>query len=730
MKEISKIITKIAVFYLVIAVISFGYDHTSANGMTISDKMDAEVKFVVYPNGTVGLSSKGNYTPAYPMIGPTFQVKAQLGKSADKYNALINTTLTVPPEEASQFPYNATSATMTTQYSNNMANTKLNASVILCDLFGGDLRGFPFNSTDFSIVGNYTNQKFNGTITIHLVPGFSLGDIDVNFEGNLTKVTLRDSVKVFYNYTLPIPGFPTLNETTLNGFLMMYNSTIPGTGVGSLYNMTRGMLTCTTFNTTLTPIDSNSARVSFLVIIQGDLIQFLVNTSMGSGVPSIPPSDMYSIMNATVYSVKSGEFAMSYSKTARKLDLQATFTQNLKEYWDANIKTLPNTYPPELRPYITLMLNTTYASVYSSTEKTTYSNGQMKYEGNYTLAEDLNAEINHIKNTYIDMLNATMPGSKWIVTTAKDTDVDITNLRLNFNVDNTSQRWDFEGIKAAPPIDRINATSFMLEKFFNLTSALPGGGPEPPTQDEKLKLTVQGESNGTHTVTLHIDPADPNKVPEPDAFADGNTMIWNNQSISKLRRLIFRVWEGHAETIFNPASVTPSNPYTIDAKQTANCTLIINGISKSATLSVKNVTAPTGVGALPGAYKLLGNYIQITSSVEDITVNVTIRTYYTTEQLSALGLDENSLKMFYWNGTANQWVAVETQVNTSEHYARATINHFSAWVLLGQPVPPLWEQPWFLISIAVLVVVVVIIIAVLVLRRKKQPPQTKETSGQ
>ena len=223
MKEVRKIIARIAVFCLIMAVISYGFNFVSAN-IVVTAKTDAEVKFIVYPDGTVDLSSKGNYTPPYMTLGPTVQVKGQLAKSADKYNALASMTSTFPPEQASQFPFNATTAAMTTQYSNNVANSKLNASVTLSDSFstGGmplDLRGFPFNSTDFSITANYTNQRFNGIITIQLVPDLLLGDIDLNFEGNLNQITLEDSVTVFYNYMMPSLVFPNLTRRCLTSYL-------------------------------------------------------------------------------------------------------------------------------------------------------------------------------------------------------------------------------------------------------------------------------------------------------------------------------------------------------------------------------------------------------------------------------------------------------------------------------------------------------------------------------
>ncbi|MDH5793548.1 MAG: hypothetical protein OEZ18_03165 [Candidatus Bathyarchaeota archaeon] len=750
MKKTSKAITNIAVFCLVLSLISFfGFEQPSVNAMTSSYFTATEVKFVVYPDGTVGLSSRYNYTSEYPNTGPTVYASAQVTKNGGMYGISIDSTLTLPSQEASSFPFNATKASISDKYSNEILSTDVNASLTLPDQWysGGtmfDFLSFPFNSTDLTISGEYSNRAYNGTIAIHAVPGLALGEVEVHFEGNTTEIIINDSITVFYNLPLPIPGFTPLNETYLNNLLQMLNSTIPGQGQGSLYNMTSGMLACPTFNTTLTPIE-NGAEISFLAIIRGDFIDTLAKMlagmpksmllgpeSLGSLVPiySFPNATIiYNMFNATLHSVKSGEFTMSYSKAAKKLDFQATLKQNLEEYENATIQMMSVMYTPEFRPYIESLMNTTYCSTHSYNETITYNNGQMNYEADYALEGDLNAQINHVKNVYIDMLNVTSPslGPESLITTLKDTTVDISNLQLNINISDYSVLWNFEGVKVAPPADRINATCFRLERFFNVTSSPYG---ESPRENERMRLIVQGGNNGTHTVTLFIDPTDPDRVPDPDEFAGENTMIWNNQSISKLERLIFKVFEGYAETIYNSASVTQSNPLKINAKETAGCMLTLTNISKPAAICIKNVTAPLEVNPPPGTYKVLGNYIQITADAEDVAVNVTIRIYYTDEQLSNAGLDENSLKILYWDEAANDWVVINTQINTTEHYVWATVNHLSIWALMGQPSPAPWEQPWFLPSIVIIVAVVLISIAVVFLKKKKQPPQAKENSGQ
>jgi len=692
-----------------------GFSYTPIHAMSSTTGVTAEAKFIVYPDGAVEVSSKGNYTIENPYAtGPTIGVDARFSKTADTYNALLNATFELPQREATTFPFNATTADLKAQFANNITTVTLNASLILCDTFSGiDFKGFPFNFTDLSIIGNYTNQRFNGTINAHLIPGLTFGNVHVNFEGNLTHVIISDSVRIYYNYTLPIPGFPEINATTLEGFLGILNSTIPGTGEGSLYNMTGGRLICTTFNTTLTPIDSNCADVEFLVIIEGDFIRIFADLPRSQY--SDFPVDLYPLINATVYSVNNVGFSVAYSRSTKTVVFHSTLSQNLTEYTYANLEFLLGMYPPELRPSIELLYNTTYVSLQSSVASIAYSNGKVTYNVNHTLSGDLNAQVNHVKNVYIDMINAIAPGPAWLINTIKGTSVDITNLKLSLYMNATFQEWNFEGVKLMPPVNRVNATSFRLENFFNITSSLPGGMREPPTRGDMLKLIVHGGNNGTHSVTLHIDQADPERVPEPDEIHSGNIMIWRNQSISRLKRLIFNVWEGRAEAIHDPASVTPSSPCVVDARREANCVVMISNISQQTTLQIKNVTAPDVPS--PGTYKFLGTCIQISSSAS-VTVNATIRIYYTLEQLSVLGIDEDSLKIFYFNATSNEWVEVPTQVNKTEHYAEATTSHFSLWALFGQAVTPLWQEWWFLATVGIIAIVIIVAAVVLLKKRK------------
>jgi len=176
------------------------------------------------------------------------------------------------------------------------------------------------------------------------------------------------------------------------------------------------------------------------------------------------------------------------------------------------------------------------------------------------------------------------------------------------------------------------------------------------------------------------------------------------------------------EEITEPELVNATNPFVVNATEEAATSLIITEISNPITIVVQNVTErPEGVDPPPGTWEVLGNYVQITVNNTDITVNATIRIYYTLEQLEASGLDESILQIHFWNAKSGEWEPVESHVNTEEHYVWAIIDHFSLFTIMGQPSEAAASSPtqlWFLAIVGV-VIMIVIAVSVIYIRKRK-----------
>lgn len=681
---------------------------------------DTEARFIVYPDGQVVMAGALNYADiSTKYTGPATQGVMAFSKSGNLTSVSTNCMFTVPPESLSDSPLDTMDFTLSSTGSNDVFDTEINCSVILSEVVASE---FPFNITDFTVTGEY-DGNLTGTITLHMLPGFALGDLDVDFEGNKTDLSFSGTVTVIYGTYYDLE----LNETFLNEMIQQINSTIPGTEPGSLYNMTYGLLECTMLNITVTPYNTIGATVDFKATIHGDLLQTLLYLYLSDGYPESTLESLYSALNATYSSVGSVSFELSYIHAQKEasmgLSLVIDFDKIAEELMPLlNMPPLNETAPPEIMQLIQQFLETRYCSVKSVDLSFSYDSGEGNLEATVTVEGDINAELNNLKNillwTYSLVMIDGIPESPWQASFINETEIDVSNFIVSFDIAETSYGGYLGGLAILPPQDVINATSFKLERFFNLTADA-----EFPGEGERLKVTIVGGSNATHTVTL----SRPETVPEPTSSCENRIMVWDNQTLSDLKDLIFNI---QPETgvaicdIANPELISAENPFIIDATETAATSMNITKISKPVTVIIKNVTAPpAGVEPPPGTFKLLGNYVEITASETDVTVNATIRIYYTPEQLEAAGLDENTLKIHCWNATLGEWVAVESHVNKAEHYVWATIDHFSLWAIMGQPPSPIWAQLWFWAVIGV-VIVVVIVVAVYAVRRRKPPSST------
>jgi len=482
---------------------------------------DAEAIFVVYPDGRVVMGGALNYTHMEPPnTGLSMYGVAGIKKSGTLTLVSANFTFIIPPEEASKFPFNSSAFTLLSEYSGDLLTTTISGSTIFPPSIASL---FPFNATDFTVMGEYSGDMVNGNITAYILPVSPLGEVHMDFEANNTYVFLNGSLTVIYG---TYPDFGELNATVLDELLQQLNSTIPGQGPDSIYNMTQGLFECTRLNTTTTPYNNIGATVNFEAEFQGDLIQTLVNMTG-------QPASMYvKMLNTTLSSVESGSFVLTYAHAFKKADMNLVFVVNVTDLIDKMVLILPDIpdIPPELVTFIESILNTTYWTVDSAQVSLNYEDGQATLTATATI-DDFSAEINYIKSMFLTYGDLPQLLTSQLQT-LNETQIDLTNFRMSLNLTETSLEADVSGFAVRPPIDVIDATSFKLNRFFNITASED----EPPGEGEKLKVTVEGGSNATHTVTI----IRPVAVPEPDISAPGG-MIWNNQSISDLKDLIFQI---------------------------------------------------------------------------------------------------------------------------------------------------------------------------------------------
>jgi murein L,D-transpeptidase YcbB/YkuD len=129
---------------------------------------------------------------------------------------------------------------------------------------------------------------------------------------------------------------------------------------------------------------------------------------------------------------------------------------------------------------------------------------------------------------------------------------------------------------------------------------------------------------------------------------------------------------------------------TFDSGKTVKVTFPAQAITGTVviTIEAQDKTAIVETNPLPENTQIVGDLVadfKAISGSEELKTfekDVTLIFTYTDEQIS--GLNEQTLKIYYWDGT--QWVALTSVVNTTANTVTATTGHFTYFAVLGQPV--------------------------------------------
>ena len=124
----------------------------------------------------------------------------------------------------------------------------------------------------------------------------------------------------------------------------------------------------------------------------------------------------------------------------------------------------------------------------------------------------------------------------------------------------------------------------------------------------------------------------------------------------------------------------------VDARQSANTELEIKIESDVAKALISIVEYSKNIKNLTPSLPELGKYIDIV--VDNKTMqqmsSVTIRIYYTDDEITNSGLGEESLKVHYFNETNGQWQILNSTVNSSGNYVEANLEHLSTFGVFGE----------------------------------------------
>jgi hypothetical protein len=372
--------------FLRTAALSQEYNYTRLN----TPFNDMKIEFTVHPNATVLISGSTNHTqidPNYRQYQPLINASLGLSTIGDTTMGSLNGRLSIPEYNANEFPFNSTTMNYASTYENGMLNDQLNATMLMppagsttypfnssdfrllgtysertfsVDLYGRTVFSpvitsqLPFNVSDLTVLAEYKNGVAKGNITFHTVSGFPLGDVILHFNGSRTELSLTGHVNVIYG---DYSG-TTINETVLEDTLFRLNSTIPGRGEGSLYNMTQGIIECTNLNTIKTPLGGPlpGARVDYSATIGGNstelIAKLLTQMFFGSWASEETHSIVYAAFDAALSSVDYASLELNYFYGSRFGSIHIKLISDVKELWSNALVLVPPVVPPENRSQV------------------------------------------------------------------------------------------------------------------------------------------------------------------------------------------------------------------------------------------------------------------------------------------------------------------------------------------------------------------------------------------
>ncbi len=319
---------------------------SSTNGMNIGESVN-----VSSSSGLTVVSTSENVTlpsqvgSQWPYNASTASLRADYSKQTGDLNIGLNSTVVLQPGKynsqitspyqdfyGSQYPWNSSNFNLNVAYSNGIANGELQAQTTVppnAYLFSPNSMSFyPFNTTDFSLKADYSAGLLKGNVTFHVLSGFPLGDLNVDFQASRTQTTVSGSINVIYGtYDTTI-----VNEPYVDGEIANITAR-EGIGPDSLFNMTNGMIELNPASSiTKAPFaNPNGTTVNFHLTLDGDLTALIAFALSGSSNQNIDYPGIFRLLNATITSVNSASIQMSYFRGTQTATLDVKFNGDMNK---------------------------------------------------------------------------------------------------------------------------------------------------------------------------------------------------------------------------------------------------------------------------------------------------------------------------------------------------------------------------------------------------------------
>ncbi|RXE56812.1 hypothetical protein ABH15_01240 [Methanoculleus taiwanensis] len=143
--------------------------------------------------------------------------------------------------------------------------------------------------------------------------------------------------------------------------------------------------------------------------------------------------------------------------------------------------------------------------------------------------------------------------------------------------------------------------------------------------------------------------------------------------------------EQPGESTTEPVSPKQGQETTVTGNATGTSVTITTTVDLTdETIAFTAFEEPPDNQAVPSTLASVGRYAEITSTISNNQIqSVTIRIFYTDADIAAAGIDEASIRVYWWNPTAQVWEQLPGGVDTAQNVAWGTTSHFSTFALLS-----------------------------------------------
>ncbi|MEW6069631.1 MAG: PKD domain-containing protein, partial [Candidatus Thermoplasmatota archaeon] len=150
---------------------------------------------------------------------------------------------------------------------------------------------------------------------------------------------------------------------------------------------------------------------------------------------------------------------------------------------------------------------------------------------------------------------------------------------------------------------------------------------------------------------------------------------------------------------------------TVNLPVSCRCTAPVNVKS----LTIAEIPEPSK--KVPAGKKVVGFILQLDTTGDFQDAFITIP--YTDEDIA--GVDENSLRMYYWNETTSEWELVpESDVWTGNNTVWARITHLTIFAPLGEEMKAAPAIPWLIWTGVLAAFIIIMAVALAVVARKRR----------